>query len=139
MKKLNNVKTKHPTVIGLSYDQLLNYQPEDPKHTTLIRFNSNDPEIDKNLPYSQEILIQADDIEEPINNCKLFSQFDAKKILKEVNHYNTYNVVVECNAGVSRSGAVVKFLENIYNYKNITKHKFAPNQHIYNTLVKETK
>jgi len=83
-------------------------------------------DIDQIVPYHPEAI--------------LFSPSQAKKILCFVNRYihQIDAIVVNCEAGISRSAGVAAGLSKIYNENDahFFKH-YLPNRHVYNIILKE--
>jgi len=79
------------------------------------------------------------DPDEP-NGYKLFNDDDAVKILKflKLHQDNTYDAIVHCEAGISRSAAVSKFISIVYSlqfpesYSIYNKHVFSTLTRVYN-------
>ena len=86
--------------------------------------------------YLNHLVILADDI--PINKpnpeYQLFTDQDAKNVIDFVNKYPNSNIIIHCNAGVSRTGTLVKFLANHYNYQIVGQQNFAINPLINDLL-----
>jgi predicted protein tyrosine phosphatase len=63
---------------------------------------------------------------------------DAKKIVDFIISYKGSNVLVNCVAGISRSGAVAKFCEEIFGYHWIrfSKENSNPNPTLFNLMKK---
>lgn len=132
------------TIQGFNIEDFINYNP--PKNTIAISFASKldqqyDQQIYAKLPdaymkYLNHLVILTDDI--PINKpdpeYKLFTTQDAQNILNFVNKYPNSNIVVHCNAGVSRTGTLVKFLASHYDYQITGQQNFATNPLINDLL-----
>ena len=75
-----------------------------------------------------------------IDPKKVFGPEHAKQIFSFVNQVNIMPIaklVVHCNMGVSRSGAVGEFLANKFGFKLTSKHDLVPNPHIVKVLTQE--
>lgn len=133
------------TIQGFNIEDFINYNP--PKNTIAISFASKldhqyDQQLYAKLPdvytkYLNHLVILADDI--PINKpnpeYQLFTDQDAKNVIDFVNKYPNSNIIIHCNAGVSRTGTLVKFLANHYNYQIVGQQNFAINPLINDLLL----
>ena len=74
---------------------------------------------------------------EEIKNYNLFNENHAISILKFLKKYqeSAEDVIVHCEAGISRSAAVSKFIAYIYNLR-FPEHYAIYNKHIFSTLLK---
>ena len=78
--------------------------------------------------YDNVLVIKADDIPTPIEDCQVFTKADAKHVKDFVNQYNDRNIVIHCNAGVSRTGSLIHYVQQTYpNFKLIGQQKFSFN------------
>ena len=132
------------SIQGFNIEDFIDYNP--PKNTIAISFASKldhqyDQQLYAKLPdvytkYRDHLVILADDI--PINRpnpeYQLFTNNDAQNVIDFVNKYPNSNVVVHCNAGVSRTGTIVKFLARHYNYQIVGQQNFAINPLINDLL-----
>lgn len=133
-----------PTIQGFNIENFINYNPS--KNTIAISFASKldhqyDQQLYAKLPdiytkYLDHLVILADDI--PINKpnpeYQLFTNKDAQNVINFVNKYSNSNIVIHCNAGISRTGTLVKFLANHYDYQIVGQQNFAINPLINNLL-----
>lgn len=113
-----------PKLQGFSIAEFIHYHPE--PHSVAISFNSKldhqfDPKLYNQLQikyqaYDDTLVIQADDISQPDANCQLFTKADAQSIKEFVKQYHDHNIVVHCNAGVSRTGSVIHYIQQEYPY-----------------------
>lgn len=125
-----------PFVKGLNINDFANFEPD--TNSVAISFVSqNDiqyiPELYAKLPlvyakYQAALTINADDIEQLVDDCQIFTMNDAQRIINFANRYSVNNIIVHCNAGVSRTGSVVKFLQEYYHYQIIGQQNFVSNQ-----------
>lgn len=113
-----------PKLQGFSIAEFVHYHPE--PHSVAISFNSKidqqfDPKLYNQLQikyqaYDDTLVIQADDISKPDDNCQIFTKADALNIKGFVKQYHDHNIVVHCNAGVSRTGSVIHYIQQEYPY-----------------------
>ena len=93
--------------------------------------------------YRKAVLyLEFSDVDQDIQNMnlKLFSKTDAQLILEFFNTYkNKYsNLIVHCDAGISRSPAVAAALAKIQdNYDNEYFEQYLPNRRVYSILLAE--
>lgn len=59
---------------------------------------------------------------------------DALKTIKFIENNRYKDFYIHCSAGMSRSQAVGKFLEDVFDCQVITKQPKFPNQHVYRLL-----
>lgn len=133
-----------PTIQGFGIEDFIKYKP--PANTIAISFASKldrqyDHQLYAKLPdtytrYLNHLVILADDI--PINKpnpeYQLFTSKDAQNVINFVNKYLNSDIVVHCNAGISRTGTLVRFLANHYNYHIMGQQNFVTNPLINNLL-----
>ena len=113
-----------PKLQGLSIDEFVNYQPA--PNTVAISFNSKldqrfNPDLYEQLnakyqAYEATLVIRADDVTKPVEDCQVFTKHDAQAIKDFVKQYHDHNIVVHCNAGVSRTGSVIHYIQQEYPY-----------------------
>lgn len=133
-----------PTIQGFNIENFIDYNP--PKNTVAISFASKldhqyDQQLYTKLPdaymkYLDHLVILADDIpiNKPSSEYQLFTSKDAQNVINLVSKYPNSDIVVHCNAGVSRTGTLVKFLANHYDYQIVGQQNFAINPLINNLL-----
>lgn len=83
-----------------------------------------------------------DDIIRPLDFHKLFSQEDSDKIIEFSKINKDSQFIIHCEAGISRSGAVGQFINDIYkkmtleNFKKLNPH-ISPNYYVYYFLIRD--
>lgn len=111
-----------PKLYGFSITEFIHYHPE--TNTVAISFNSKldqqfDPKLYKQInakyqEYNDVLEIHADDVPKPVDSCQVFTKNDAQKIKEFVKKYHNHNIIVHCNAGVSRTGSVIHYIQQKY-------------------------
>lgn len=113
-----------PKLQGFSIDEFIHYQPA--PNTVAISFNSEldqqfNPDLYDQLnakyqAYDDTLVIRADDVTKPVDDCQVFTKADAQAIKDFVKQYPEHNIIVHCNAGVSRTGSVIHYIQEEYPY-----------------------
>lgn len=121
-----------PFAKGLSFQEFLRldplqYQKKNHRNCACIEFWSdveedwaymdNDTRMRRLNQYFDYIRIKADDITHPLNGNKLFTKEDAYKIVTFIRKHQRDDIVVHCNEGISRTGAVIYVLERYFGYE----------------------
>jgi predicted protein tyrosine phosphatase len=104
-----------------------------------------DPEYQNKIDYSlwkHKLVLAFHDIDQPVNGYTMFDEFYAKKLIEFVLVLpdDINKIVVHCYAGISRSGATVRFLQK-HIYPSCFNEDFwmkymIYNRHIYSVLEK---
>lgn len=127
----------------------------DPKIALISILNYNDTEsIIEDIP-GKSITLFFDDIGPDRENAPecirdiydeltLFNEDHARNIIefqKTIDENTITSIIVHCTAGISRSGAVSQFLQDIYHKNdkdneifNRNNRHIVPNKHVYKTL-----
>lgn len=66
--------------------------------------------------YDDALVIRADDVTKPVDDCQVFTKDDAQAIKDFVKQYHDHNIIVHCNADVSRTGSVIHYVQETYPY-----------------------
>lgn len=124
----------------IRFISLLEAETLPPKDTTAL-ISILDPEIHTKIPYTQwkhHIRLQFEDVNSEEDGVP-FSEAMASRLIKFVLCLpETVDLlVIHCVAGISRSGAVTKFLTR-YVYKNCYNVLFDKAYHTYNYRVYKT-
>ena len=125
-----------PKLRGFSIDEFVRYQPT--PNTVAISFNSKldqqfNPDLYDQLntkyqAYDDALVIRADDVTKPVDDCKVFTKNDAQNIKEFIKQYHDHNIVVHCNSGVSRTGSVIHYIQQEYpNFQLIGQQDFSFN------------
>ncbi|MDN3985715.1 hypothetical protein [Lactiplantibacillus plantarum] len=119
---------------GYSHNDLLQILKKgDPNAALLVFFNTvHMTPIDKKLyeklaMYKNKIFIRLDDIETFTPPATCPSRTHAKKIIDFIDDHRNEYIIVSCNAGESRTGAVIHYLDQL-SKKNLEKWKIIPDQ-----------
>lgn len=121
--------------------------PNIPENTIWISIEEPDVEtsIVNNLAWSNlpKLTLQFWDVTEslvlPDYTANPVTEKQVNEILEFLLKYPTHDVIVNCAAGVSRSGAIAQFCQDILSYKwdETTKRKATPNHLLYRMLVNQ--
>lgn len=125
-----------PKLYGFSITEFIHYHPE--SNTVAISFNSKldqqfDPKLYDQLKikyqeYNDVLVIHADDVPKPVDSCQVLTKNDAQKIKNFVKQYHDHNIIVHCNAGVSRTGSVIHYIQQEYpNFQLVGQQNFSFN------------
>lgn len=102
-------------IYGMDLTSYLNFTPINYDNTVVLDFKGKfdpkptDNEIFQNNKYYKHYLINVDDIEQDVPFGTLITLEESAHIIKIINSEIKENrdIVVHCNAGVSRTGAVI--------------------------------
>jgi len=81
--------------------------------------------------------LNVDDINKETEGFVLFNNSHAKQILDFIDKYKDVDIIiVQCDAGISRSAAVAAALSKIFDQEDFRYFKqYASNMHIYKTIL----
>lgn len=87
----------------------------------------------------ERIFVWCDDTEIPCSGLKMFDVMDAIKIIDGVDMDRHHDILVHCQAGMSRSAAVARWISDNHDYELIIHPEGVGtdmhyNRHIYRTL-----
>lgn len=129
-----------PKVFGLPVDVFAKQKPL--PHSIVIGFATNidrqyDPKLYNRLDniyksYDHAFQINVDDITKPHAGLYTCSAKDAEIIVKAIQRYRRHNIYVHCNAGVSRTGSVIKYILKYYPQFELASRQF---QYSKNSLI----
>lgn len=140
-----------PRVIGMSYNQFL----VRPGHKSEIaismldqaernfRFLDEDTRNQRLHEYADYMKLNIGDVEKQKENQRLCTIKDIDNIIGFVKEYPNKDVIVHCNAGISRTGAIVYLLHKL-GYRNnqewvvknnyIKSKKYLPNRYMISLI-----
>lgn len=140
-----------PRVIGMSYNQFL----VRPGHKSEIaismldqsemnfRFLDNDTRNQRLHEYADYMKLNIGDVEKQKENQRLCTIKDINNIIDFVKKHSDKDVIVHCNAGISRTGAIVYLLHKL-GYQNnqewvvkndyIKSEKYLPNRYMISLI-----
>jgi predicted protein tyrosine phosphatase len=118
-----------------------------PENTIWISIEEPDVETStvNNIAWSNlpKLTLQFWDVTEPLvlpdYTANPVTEEQVNQILEFLLKYPDYDVIVNCAAGVSRSGAIAQFCQDIllYNWDNTAKRRATPNHLLYRMLVNQ--
>lgn len=125
-----------PKLQGFSIAEFVHYHPE--PHSVAISFNSQldqqfNPDLYEQLnakyqAYDDALVIRADDVTKPVDDCQVFTKNDAQAIENFVKQYHDHNIIIHCNAGISRTGSVIHYIQQEYpDFQLISQQDFSFN------------
>lgn len=137
--------------IGMSYENFLNYQgskkeiaismlSKTEKDYMLFDEHNRNQRLNQ---YKDYLKLNIDDIEKPVQGQRLCTIGDIDNVIEFVRKYPNKNVVVHCNSGVSRTGAIIYLLHKL-NYQDnqkwivknnyIRSQKYVPNRYMVSLI-----
>ena len=129
-------------IINVKYISKVMAEELKPSNKTLL-ISISDPDELVSIDWDKwkhHLIIKCNDIAVPIEGYTLFNKDHANQIISAIGNLDeeVTTVVVHCNAGVSRSGAVALFLHHYLLEDNISESYFSGyNKYIYRTLVEQ--
>lgn len=104
--------------------------------SVMISIGDVGQELNLAIQPRQLLRLEFDDVEDDLGPAyRLFDHRDALKILRFVDLNKDEDIIVHCEAGISRSAAVAKFLKDHWGYKAGKVAQCSDNDSCYNTLV----
>jgi predicted protein tyrosine phosphatase len=121
-------------VIFINREYAERITPKKGEKAAIISINSNGDLAKLHENWEHKLFLVFHDLDKPIKDYKIFDKEQAKQIIKFVDKVanDILILVVHCDAGVSRSAAVAKFVAEKYGLL------FPDNYTIYNKLVYST-
>ena len=110
--------------LGMSHNQLFNLIKEPIKHTAFIVFfdTGKQSELDKQLLHKLQtypsLNLFVDDVSKDIDSCKEPTKQDVTNIINYINNNESSYLIVSCTAGISRTGAVIHYLDELTHTQN---------------------
>lgn len=124
-----------------SEDSVKHYKPTEPyMHIAISSQTKGLLQLPSNKFRRITLYCQFYDLDAALGNYKLFDKKEAKRILYWVNKYLDYVnvIVVNCEAGISRSSGVAAALSKILNGDdNYYFKNYCPNMLVYRTILNE--
>lgn len=140
-----------PRVIGMSYNQFL-VRPGHKNEIAIsmldqsemnFRFLGQDTRNQKLHEYADYMKLNIGDVEKQKENQRLCTIKDINNIIDFVKKHSDKDVIVHCNAGISRTGAIVYLLHKL-GYQNnqewvvkndyIKSEKYLPNRYMISLI-----
>ena len=126
-------------IINLSEREAEDFKTDVPYiHISIRSPKTDDAYIGDNESCKGSLFLKFHDLDRKYNDYKLFDSLDAHKILKFVNHFieEIELIVVNCEAGVSRSAGVAGALSKLINGDDSEYFKHSlPNMLVYRTIL----
>ena len=121
---------------AINKHQMERFIPDIEKIVAISLFSSGDKRLVIPCGFESIIWVQIDDIDIKMNNLVLFNEEDAKSIINFVLRTRPEKIVINCDAGISRSVGVMVALEFMFNSRNLFNKFPLHNKHIANTMLK---
>lgn len=140
-----------PRVIGMSYNQFL-VRPGHKNEIAIsmldqsemnFRFLDKDTRNQRLREYADYMKLNIGDVEKQKENQRLCTIKDINNIIDFVKKHSDKDVIVHCNAGISRTGAIVYLLHKL-GYQNnqewvvkndyIESEKYLPNRYMISLI-----
>ena len=140
-----------PRVIGMSYNQFL-VRPGHKNEIAIsmldqsemnFRFLDQDTRNQRLHEYADYMKLNIGDVEKQKENQRLCTIKDINNIIDFVKKHSDKDVIVHCNAGISRTGAIVYLLHKL-GYQNnqewvvkndyIKSEKYLPNRYMISLI-----
>lgn len=104
-------------------------------NAALVQITTDRPFMEPPVPFKKVIQLQFPDFDDP----ECITQEEATKLfdfLEDANEQGM-NILIHCDAGVSRSAAVALFCLDCYGYEDIYPTFRRPNMYVYRALVNQ--
>jgi len=101
---------------------------------------AEDALLPRQLSRMATLYLEFDDLEKEYKDYMIFSKEDAREILAFFNNFRCYVnlIIVNCEAGISRSAGIVAALSKISGQDDsIFFKKYLPNMLVYKTILEE--
>lgn len=132
------------SIQAINRNQMKSYIPDTLNIIAICIYSTGDKAPKLQDGWGRILPLQFDDVDTKyypmglIDKYKLtlFNEDHARRIIEFINKFKTDKIVINCDAGISRSVGVMCALEQIYNNNNIFNKYPLHNKHVANTIMK---